>query len=98
MKNLETLSIIELEGKKKSLALTQMGVGSLGTIAGWVYANKTGGGFWRYVGFGIMGGAILGMTTYFITSQKTNKINTEIAKRQALTPTAVDPTEKSGLV
>lgn len=87
--DLATLSVIELEGKKKSLALTQMGVGSLGTIAGWVYANKTGGGFWRYVGFGIMGGAILGMTTYFITSQKTNKIDTEIAKKQAAATSSI---------
>ena len=44
----------------------------------------TSGGFWRYVGFGFMGGAILGMTTYFITSQKSNKINTEIEKKKAL--------------
>jgi|TARA_R110000822_G_scaffold46670_3_gene124201 hypothetical protein len=79
--NLEGLSKIELEGKKKSLALIQMGVGGLGTVAGWVYANQTGGRFLRYVGFGFMGGAILGMTTYFITSQKSNKIDVEIDKR-----------------
>ena len=84
MSELKDLSIIELEGKKKSLALTQAGIGGLGTVAGWIYANRTGGGFWRYVGFGFMGGAILGMTTYFITSQKSNNINTEIEKKQAL--------------
>ena len=83
MSDLKTLSVIELEGKKKSISLVQMGVGSIGTIAGWVYANKTGGGFWRYVGFGIMGGAISGITTYFITSQKINKIDTEIALRKS---------------
>jgi hypothetical protein len=83
MSDLKKLSVIELKGKKKSLALTQMGVGSIGTIAGWVYANKTGGGFWRYIGFGLMGGAIVGMTTYFITSQISNKIETELETRRS---------------
>jgi len=79
---LDNLSIIELEGKKKSLALTQMGIGTLGTVAGWVYAGKTGGGFWRYVGFGFLGGIAAGSVGYFTTVQRINKINTVIATKQ----------------
>jgi hypothetical protein len=78
MSDLNSLSIIELEGKKKSLALAQMGVGTLGTVGGWVYANKTGGGFWRYVGFGLIGGIALGAVGYFTLMQQSNKIDTAI--------------------
>lgn len=83
MSKLDTLSLIELEGKKKSLALTQMGIGTLGTVAGWVYANKTGGGFWRYVGFGVIGGIAIGSIGYFTVGQRMNKINTLIASKTA---------------
>ena len=55
MAKLDTLSVEELETKRKQLALMQMGIASIGTIGGWIYANKTGGGFWRYVGFRIYG-------------------------------------------
>ena len=83
MKDLKDLSLIELEGKKKSIMLKQAGVGALGTISGWIYANRTGGGFWRYLGFGFMGGAIVGVTSYFISSQKINDINTIIEQKKA---------------
>jgi len=82
MSKLDELSIIELEGKKKSLALTQMGIGTLGTVSGWVYANRTGGGFWRYVGFGFLGGIAAGSVGYFTTIQRINKINTVIEKKK----------------
>ena len=72
--------IIALEGKKKQLALIQMGIGSVGTIGGWIYANKTGGRFWRYVGFGFAGGAALGVIGYFTIAQKIVKIDTQIAQ------------------
>lgn len=28
----------------------------LGNVGGWIYAAKTGGGFWRYLGWGLVGG------------------------------------------
>ena len=84
MSELEKKSIIELQGKQKSIALIQAGISSVGTIGGWIYANRTGGGFWRYLGFGFMGGSIMGITAYFITAQKINKINTIIAEKKAL--------------
>jgi hypothetical protein len=71
----------ELITKKKQLGLIQMGIGTLGTVGGWIYANKTGGGFWRYVGFGFMGGIALGSIGYFTTYQKIAKINTEIGEK-----------------
>jgi len=82
MQDLKDLSTIELEGKKKSLQIAQMGIGSIGTISGWVYANKTGGGFWRYVGFGFIGGAVASMVGYFTTMQRVNYIDTLIKTKQ----------------
>jgi hypothetical protein len=76
MQDLSKLSIVELEGKKRSLQLIQMGISGIGTIGGWVYANKTGGGFWRYVGFGLLGGIAAGSVGYFTTMQRINKIDT----------------------
>lgn len=82
MQDLKDLSIIELEGKKKSIQIAQMGIGSIGTISGWVYANKTGGGFWRYVGFGLIGGTVASMVGYFTTMQRINHIDTLIKTKQ----------------
>jgi len=78
MAKLDTLSVEELETKRKQLALMQMGIASIGTIGGWIYANKTGGGFWRYVGFGFMGGIAAGSIGYFTTYQRIAKIETLI--------------------
>ena len=72
--------LIELESKKKSVRYIQMGIGSVGTVGGFIYANRTGGGFWRYVGFGILGGIAAGSIAYFTTMQNTTKINEQIAK------------------
>lgn len=33
----------------------------IGSIGGVVYAKKTGGGFWRYVGYWIVGGLVIGV-------------------------------------
>jgi len=90
MSDLQSKKIMELEGKKKSLQIAQMGIGTLGTVGGWVYANKTGGGFWRYVGFGFIGGVALGTIGYFTLMQKINKIDVEIKKEQLKLGIAVD--------
>ena len=66
MQDLSKLSIVELEGKKRSLQLIQMGISGIGTI----------GGFWRYVGFGLLGGIAAGSVGYFTTMQRINKIDT----------------------
>ncbi len=81
MADLSKLSVQELELKRKRLALMQMGIGTVGMIGGWIYANKTGGGFWRYVGFGLMGGVALGSVGYFTVYQRMAKIDTVIGNK-----------------
>jgi hypothetical protein len=80
-KKLEDLSVIELEGKKNSLKLTAAGLSAAGWVGGFIYANKTGGGFWRYVGYGFLGGAITGLPAYFTVYQRMNKIDTVIKEK-----------------
>jgi hypothetical protein len=82
MSDLKKLSITELEGKKNSMKLIQGGLGAAGMVGGWVYANRTGGGFWRYVGFGFLGSIAGGSIGYFTTMQRINKINTIIAEKK----------------
>ena len=90
MSDINSIKIINLEGKKKALTMTQMGIGTLGTVSGWVYANKTGGGFWRYVGFGLIGGIAFGSIGYFTLMQKINKIDTEIQEEKLRLPISVN--------
>lgn len=85
MDKLENLSVIELEGKKKSLAMAQVGIRTIGLVGGWIYANKTGGGFLRYVGFGIVGSTATGLIGYFTLMQRINKIETQIALKKSVT-------------
>jgi hypothetical protein len=81
MGDLSKLSLAELEGKKRSLQLTQMGISSIGMVGGFVYANRTGGGFWRYVGYSVLGSIATGSIGYFTTMQRINKINTLIMEK-----------------
>ncbi len=46
----------------------------IGSIGGVIYAKKTGGGFWRYVGYWVLGGLVLGVPAMLITTPFTNKI------------------------
>jgi hypothetical protein len=50
------------------------GIGLLGGIAGVIYSNRTGGGFWRGVGYYILGGVIIGITARVIAVPFENKI------------------------
>ena len=72
--------IIELQSKIRKAQIIQGGIGSLGTIAGIVYASKTGGGAWRYIGFAILGGIALGGLGYAFTLSMVNNAVTEIEK------------------
>tara|TARA_R110000787_G_scaffold44415_6_gene109019 strand:- start:23 stop:298 length:276 start_codon:yes stop_codon:yes gene_type:complete len=90
MSDLKSIKVMKLEGKKKALTLTQMGIGTLGTVSGWVYANKTGGGFWRYVGFGLIGGVAIGAIGYFTLMQKINKIDIEIKEEKLKLGISID--------
>ena len=68
----------KLTAKKNKLLLFRAGIASAGTILGFVYANKTGGGFWRYVGFGIMGTMALGSAGWLTLGPKLIDIQVQI--------------------
>ena len=74
----------ELKSKKAKLQLLQAGIGAVGTISGWVYANKTGGGFWRYLGFGFMGGIALGSIGYFTVAPKLVDVQLQLDEQMKL--------------
>lgn len=50
------------------------GVSVLGGIAGVVYSNRTGGGFWRGVGYYLLGSFAVGVGTRLIALPFENKI------------------------
>lgn len=52
----------------------QIGAGLLGNIGGLIYAKKTGGGFWRSVGYFFLGGLIVGVPTALILTPFKNRI------------------------
>jgi hypothetical protein len=46
----------------------------LGSVGGLIYANRTGGKFWRYVGYFIVGGMVLGVPAKIVSLPFMNKI------------------------
>jgi hypothetical protein len=83
-KDLNSMSLTELEAKKTTLIQQNMGIGIVGAIAGVVYAKNTGGGFWRYIGYWIAGSIVVGIIpriVYFIP--KSNKIDALIQDKRA---------------
>lgn len=82
-RDLKSMSIEELDALKKTLMTQNLMVGLIGSTAGLVYANRTGGGFWRYVGYWIAGGFVVGVLPrmfYFVPQQ--NKVDAEIITRK----------------
>lgn len=82
-KDLNKMSIVELEALKKTLIQQNIMVGVAGGVAGLIYANRTGGGFWRYVGYWIVGGIAVGFiprVAYFVP--KTNKVDAMILTKK----------------
>jgi hypothetical protein len=70
--------IKQIEHKLLVLLMVRAGISGLGTIGGWVYANKTGGGFWRYIGFGLMGGIAFGTISFIATIPSYSKLDEEL--------------------
>lgn len=65
------------ENQKSRLANINYVVGSvalLGSIGGVIYSHKTGGGFWRGVGYWILGGLALSLPAKVISLPFSNKI------------------------
>jgi uncharacterized membrane protein len=50
------------------------GLALVGSILGVIYAKRTGGKFWRYVGYWIAGGVAFGVTSRLIATPFKNKI------------------------
>jgi len=49
-------------------------VALVGSIVGVIYSKRTGGGFWRGVGYWILGGLIFGIPANLIATPFVNKI------------------------
>lgn len=58
----------------KNIETIQISAATLGSIAGVIYAGKTGGGFWRYVGYWIAGGVAVGLVSQLVATPFKNKI------------------------
>lgn len=66
-------------------------IGLIGFIGGIVYAKKTGGGFWRYVGWSFAGSVATGLIGSLATTPFTNKI----LKESELNPSATDASKET---
>jgi len=62
------------EQRIQNIQAIQMSVGLLGSIAGVIYSSRTGGGFWRGVGYWVVGGLVFGIPTMLITTPLKNRI------------------------
>lgn len=57
-----------------NIRAVESGISLIGSIAGVIYSKKTGGGFWRGVGYFILGGLIFGVPARLIGTPFINKI------------------------
>lgn len=62
----------------RNLDAIQASVSLIGLVAGIVYAKKTGGGFWRYVGYSFAGSLVLGLPAMLAITPFKNKILKEV--------------------
>ena len=58
----------------RNIQAIQASAGLIGLVIGIIYANKTGGGFWRYVGWSFAGSLALGLPAALATTPFKNKI------------------------
>lgn len=58
----------------RNIELLAGSVALIGSIGGVIYAKRTGGGFWRYVGWWIAGGLITGVPARLVATPFKNKI------------------------
>lgn len=80
---MKNLSLEQLKAKQKTLVAQNAAIGMIGSIGGVVYSSKTGGGFWRGVGYFILGGMVVGILPrifYFIP--KINEVTALIKEKE----------------
>lgn len=58
----------------RNLQAIQWSASVLGSMLGVIYAKNTGGGAWRYIGYWMLGGVVLGLPAMLITTPFKNKI------------------------
>ena len=63
--------------KLNNITLIIGGFGLLGGIGGVIYSNRTGGGFWRGVGYYFVGSLALGLPLRLALTPSINKITSE---------------------
>lgn len=63
--------------KLQNIELARGGVALLGVLSGVLYANRTGGKFSRYVGWGFAGAILYGTTALVISTPFKNRILTK---------------------
>lgn len=82
------------------------GIALLGAIGGVVYAKKTGGGFWRYVGYWIAGGLVVGVPARLVALPFKNKILKEgdktpivkvVKENDSKEASVIEPSKKEAL-
>ncbi|MDD5013516.1 MAG: hypothetical protein PHW73_00255 [Atribacterota bacterium] len=83
----DSLNLSESQKERiNNLLLIESGAGLTGLILGIIYSSRTGGGFWRGVGYSILGALIFGVPARIITTPFKNKIIKE--------PVNIPPTPK----
>lgn len=90
----------------KNIDAIYMSASLIGLVAGIVYAKKTGGHFWRYVGWSFAGSLALGLPAMLITTPFKNKIlkegdastSTSTGKQENVIPGNATPDQFDKLV
>lgn len=72
----------EQKERYDNITAVQASIGFLGSIGGVVYAKKTGGGFWRYLGYWIAGGVAASVVSGLALTPFKNKILKEAQTNQ----------------
>jgi hypothetical protein len=69
-----TTPLVTTDARTKKIEnITSIG-STIGLVGGLVYAFKTKKGFWGYVGFGILGSVVLGMTSKVLARSFIKKV------------------------
>ena len=73
---------IQITQEMAKLSLPGRVMGFIGSVGGVVYSIKTGGGFWRGVGYWLLGGLIVGGGAYIINAGQLESLAIELTQVQ----------------
>lgn len=93
MENNETLTPNQ-KARINNIDMITSSIALLGSIGGIMYAKKTGGGFWRYVGYFIVGGMVTGIPSRLVALPFKNAILKKGDTQTATTEVVVNPETK----